>query len=57
MGENKEFQHIIIFVAKRRSGGPHWFVGELLQFWCSEYTVLVYSTILKWDLFNKTYFN
>lgn len=36
MGENRELQHIIIFVAKRRSGGPHWFVGELLQFWCSD---------------------
>lgn len=36
MGENKKFQHIIIFVAKGRSGGHHWFVEGLLQFRCSD---------------------
>lgn len=48
MGENKKFQHIIIFVVKGRSGGRHWFGGEPLQFWCSDsihfFFILLFSS-------------
>lgn len=52
MGENKEFQHIIIFVAKRRSGGPHWFVGELLQFWCSDSIQFLFILLFSSETFS-----
>lgn len=52
MEENKKFQHIIIFVAKGRSGGHHWFVGELLQFWCSDSIRFLFILLFSGDSFS-----
>ena len=44
--------HIIIFVAKGRSGGRLWFVGELLQFWCSDSIHFLFILLLSSETFS-----